>query len=66
MVVSESIFLLLEPEETRKNQCTLTTFATLLTLDKIERDLDTPNKIIFYWHKPDKKVTYCIYVLGPL
>ena len=57
MVISESAFLLLAPEEKRKNLCTLTLWSTLQTLAKIERDFDAPNKIIFYWHRPSKRVS---------
>ncbi len=56
MVVSESVFLLLVPEEKRKNLCTLTLWATLQTLARLERDLDAPSKLVFYWHKPNKRV----------
>ncbi len=60
MVISESAFLLLEPDEKRKNICTLSIYATLYALQRIERDLDTPNKIIFYWHRPDRKVNFSL------
>ena len=56
MVISESAYLLLEPDEKRKNLCTLTLYASLYSLIKIERDLDTPNKLIFHWRRPDHKV----------
>lgn len=56
MVVSESAFLLLAPEEKRKNFCVLTQWAGLTSLAKLERDLDTPNKILFFWHIKGKRV----------
>jgi len=56
MVVSESVFLLLEPDEKRKNVCTLTVCVALYALEKMERDLDMPNKIIFFWHRSEQKV----------
>lgn len=56
MVVSESTFLLLEPEEKRQNICTLEVCATLYSLEMLERDLDTPNKIMLFWHRSDKRV----------
>lgn len=49
MVISESMFLLLETEGKWENLCTLVLYATLHALSKIERDLDTPNKITFHW-----------------
>lgn len=55
IVVSESAFLLLQPEDKRKNYCTLITCATLHSLAKIERDLDVPKKITFFWRKPEKR-----------
>lgn len=62
MVVSESAFLLLQPDEKRKNQCVLIIYATLYSLQKIERDLDTPNKIIFYWHRPANKAFFSFHL----
>jgi len=70
MVISELMFLLLEIEDKWSNKCTLVQYATLHALNKIERDLDTPNKITFYWNIPSnnnynqelyvEKANYCI------
>lgn len=54
MVISESAFLLLEPENKRKNLCTLIVYASLYALESLEHDLETPNKLTLYWN-----VSYC-------
>ena len=56
MVISESVFLLLEPGSEWKNLSTLILYANLYALERIERDLDTPNKITFYWNVQSYKV----------
>eukprot|EP00826_Nyctotherus_ovalis_P064401 TRINITY_DN9446_c0_g2_i1.p1 TRINITY_DN9446_c0_g2~~TRINITY_DN9446_c0_g2_i1.p1 ORF type:complete len:251 (+),score=74.62 TRINITY_DN9446_c0_g2_i1:155-907(+) len=57
MVISESTFLLLETEGKWQNMCTLVLYATLYALNKIERDLDTPNKVTFHWKTQKLKVS---------
>jgi len=49
MVISEVAFLLLQPEKKQKNMCKLKVYASLYSLEKIERDFDVPNKISFFW-----------------
>jgi len=58
MVISESAFLLLAPEEKRKNYCLLILWVTLHSLEKLERDFDTPDKLAFYWHQKGKRVFF--------
>lgn len=56
IVISESAFLALLPDENHKNICILSVYASLYALESIERDLDIPNKIIFYWDAKKTKV----------
>ena len=56
MAVSDTAILLLQPEEKRKNYCSLKLWATLHSLAKLERDLDFPNKVLFHWHQKGKRV----------
>ena len=49
VVVSESVVLILEPEEKKKDICVLLAWATLPTLAMIERYLDSPNDIMLKW-----------------
>jgi hypothetical protein len=56
MVVSEVAFLLLESEKKQKNICKLKVYASLYSLERIERDFDVPNKISFFWRANKAKV----------
>ena len=54
LVISESAFLLLEPEG--KKFAKLILWATLYSLTKLERDMETPNKLILHWQQMWKMV----------
>jgi len=60
MVISESAFLLLEPDNKLRNLCTLIVYASLSALESLERDLETPNKITLNWYVARHKVTLTI------
>jgi len=57
MVISDTAILLLTPEKNRKNFCTLELWATFHSLAKLERDMDFPDKVIFYWNQKGKTVS---------
>jgi hypothetical protein len=60
MVISDTVILLLTPEEKRKNFCSLELWATFHSLAKLERDIDLPDKVIFYWTQKGKAVSVVV------
>jgi hypothetical protein len=55
VVVTESVFLVLEPDHKIKNVARLVAWATLPALEQIRRNLDNPDSITFIWRKIDEK-----------
>ena len=51
VVVSEQVFLALEPDQKIKNVAKLIAYATLPSLEAIKRNLDNSDKITFIWRK---------------
>lgn len=56
LVVSDLAVLLLAPEDKRRNFCALRLWATFYSLAKLERDTDTPSKLVFHWQQKGKAV----------
>lgn len=55
IVVSESVFLMLEPEPKMKGIGKLVSWGTLPTIDNIKRNLDNPDSLRISWRKVDYK-----------
>ena len=55
VIVTESVFLVLEPDHKIKNVARLVAWATLPSLEQIRRNLDNPDNITFIWRKVDEK-----------
>lgn len=51
VVVTETVFLKLEPDHKIKNVGKLVAWATLPALEQIKRNLDNPDSITFIWRK---------------
>ena len=49
VVVTEQVFLTLEPDQKIKNLVKLSACATLPSLEQIKRNLDNSDKIVFIW-----------------
>ncbi len=57
LVLTESVYLLLELNPQHPSSGTLVVWASLQTLARLERDFDSPNKLILHWYKADKQVS---------
>jgi len=55
LVVTESVFLVLEPDHKIKNVARLVAWATLPSLEQIRRNLESSDNITFIWKKVDEK-----------
>ena len=65
IVISESVFLLLEPESTMKGIGKLVSWGTLPTIDNIKRNLDNPDYLTVSWRKVDDKEPWVLNILLP-
>lgn len=65
IVVSESVFLVLEPEAKMKGIGKLVSWGTLPTIDNIKRNLDNPDFLTIAWRKVDYKEPWVLQVLLP-
>lgn len=54
-VVTEAVFLILEPDHKIKNVARLVAWATLPSLESIKRNVANPDVITFTWRKVDVK-----------
>jgi len=65
VVVSESVFLMLEPEPKMKGIGRLVSWGTLPTIDNIKRNLDNPDFLRISWRKVDYKEPWSLSILLP-
>lgn len=64
-MISESIFLVIEPEQKMKGIGKLVSWGTLPTIDNIRRNLDNPDYLTISWRKVDHKEPWVLNVLLP-
>ncbi len=55
IVVTESVFLVLEPDHKVKNVARLVAWATLPSLEQLRRNLDNSDYVTFQWRKVDHR-----------
>ena len=65
VVISESVFLVLEPEAKMKGIGKLVSWGTLPTIDNIKRNLDNPDFLTISWRKVDYKEPWILSILLP-
>ena len=65
IVVSESVFLVLEPEQGKKGIAKLASWGTLPTIDNIIRNLENPDFLTISWRKVDDKEPGVLKILLP-
>lgn len=65
VVISESVFLMLEPELKMKGIGKLVSWGTLPTIDNIKRNLDNPDFLRISWRKVDYKEPWSLNILLP-
>jgi hypothetical protein len=65
VVISESVFLVLEPEAKMKGIGKLVSWGTLPTIDYIKRNLDNPDFLTISWRKVDYKEPWVLSILLP-
>ena len=65
IVISETIFLVLEPEPKMKGIAKLVSWGTLPTIDNIKRNLDNPDFLSIFWRKVDDKEPWVLNLLLP-
>ena len=65
IVVSEQVFLVLEPEPKMKGIGKLVSWGTLPTIDNIKRNMDQPDVLTIAWRKVDYKEPWILTVILP-
>lgn len=65
IVISETVFLVLEPEPKMKGIGKLVSWGTLPTIDNIKRNLDNPDFLTISWRKVDHKDPWILSILVP-
>lgn len=65
IVISESVFLVLEPDQKMKGIGKLVSWGTLPTIDNIKRNLDNPDFLTISWRKVDFKEPWILSILLP-
>lgn len=55
IVITDSVFLLLEPDHKIKNVARLVAWATLPSLEQIRRNLDNTDYVTFIWRQVDDR-----------
>ena len=55
IVVTESLFLLLEPDHKIRNVAKLMAWASLASLEQMRRNLENPDCVTFVWRKVDER-----------
>ena len=65
IVISESVFLVLEPEQKMKGVAKLVSWGTLPTIDSIRRNLDNPDMLTVNFRKVDEKDPWTMSILLP-
>jgi hypothetical protein len=65
VVISESVFLVIEPEIKQKGIGKLVSWGTLPTIDNIKRNLENPEFLTIIWRKVDYKEPWVLNILLP-
>jgi hypothetical protein len=65
IVISETVFLVLEPEPKMKGIGKLVSWGTLPTIDNIKRNLDNPDFLTIFWRKVGDKDPWVLNILLP-
>ena len=65
VVISELVFLMLEPDPKMKGVGKLVSWGTLPTIDNIKRNLDNPDFLTITWRKVDFKDPWILNILLP-
>lgn len=65
IVISESVFLVLEPEPKMKGIGKLVSWGTLPTIDSIKRNLDNPDMLTITWRKVGDREPWTLNLLLP-
>ncbi len=65
IVISEQVFLVLEPEAKMKGIGKLVSWGTLPTIDNIKRNLDNPDYLTISWRKVDYKEPWILSIILP-
>ena len=65
IVISEQVFLVLEPEPKMKGIGKLVSWGTLPTIDNIKRNMDTPDSLTITWRRVDYKEPWVLNVILP-
>lgn len=65
IVISESVFLVLEPEPKMKGIGKLVSWGTLPTIDSIKRNLDNPDMLTVTWRKVGDREPWTLSILLP-
>ena len=56
IVVTESVFLMLEPDsKVKKHICRLVAMASLASIESVRRNAEKPNLVNFIWRKIDDR-----------
>jgi len=63
IVISESVFLVIEPDAKMKGIGRLVSWGTLPTIDKISRNLDKPDHLTIAWRKVDYKEPWVLSIV---
>lgn len=65
IVISEQVFLVLEPEPKMKGIGKLVSWGTLPTIDNIKRNLENPDYLTISWRKVDYKEPWILNIIMP-
>ena len=65
IVISETVFLVLEPDSKMKGIGKLVSWGTLPTIDNIRRNLENPDFLTVSWRKVDEKEPWVLNILLP-
>lgn len=65
VVITESEFLLLEPDHKVKNVARLIACASLPSLEQVRRNIERPDNLQFVWRKVDEKDQWILNIVVP-
>jgi hypothetical protein len=63
VVVTDTMFLVLEPDSKLKGVVRLLSLATLPTLEQIKRNFDHPDAVTFVWRQIDEREPWSLNVI---
>ena len=64
-MVSQQVFLVIEPDSKMKGIGRLVSWGTLPTIDNIKRNMDNPDHLTISWRKVDYKEPWILSVVMP-